>query len=179
MNILAWVRARKVCNATVCRGRTRTFAGGLAVAFSLSTVGLFAQQSADIKVTATVAANCTIVAADLAFGAYDPLSGPQVDRTATITLTCTQGSTARVTLDNGGNYSTTRRMAGGTPAGFLNYALYTDTGRATAWNSQQITVSSFDATNKATLTVYGRVPAGQSTVAVGSYTDTVKATVNF
>lgn len=154
-------------------------ASGVVVAMTIASVVLSAQQSADIKVTASVAANCTMVATDLAFGPYDPLSGPQVDQSAVITLTCTQGSTARVSLDNGGNFSSGRRMAGGTPAGFLNYGLFKDAGRATAWGTDQVTVSAFDAANKATVTVYGRIPAGQKTVTVGSYSDTVKATVNF
>jgi spore coat protein U-like protein len=138
------------------------------------------QQTADIKVSANVAANCTIEATDLAFGKYDPITGSQVDQTATITLTCTQGSTARVTLDNGVNFLGGRRMAGGSPAGFLDYGLFKDAGRATTWGGEEVTVNVFDkATNKATLTVYGRIPAKQTTATVGAYTDTVKATVQF
>jgi spore coat protein U-like protein len=130
-------------------------------------------------VTATVAANCTISAGALTFGAYDPVvtnATTNLDQTSTITVACTKGSTGVVSLDNGANYSSGRRMKAG--ANFLGYEMYSDSGRTTVWNTTN-TVS-YTAASKATspLTVYGRVAAGQD-VPVGSYSDSVIATITF
>jgi spore coat protein U-like protein len=56
--------------------------------------------------------------------------------------------------------------------------MYNDSGRTTVWNATN-TVS-YTAASKATtgLTLYGRVPQGQD-VPVGSYSDTVQATITF
>ena len=155
-------------------------AGACTVGMTVFAVTVSAQsQNANVPVSANVKANCTISAAPLAFGTFDPLTATAVSQSAVITLTCTQGSVARITLDNGGNFSTSRRMAGGAPAGFLLYSLYKDSAHTTSWGNEEVSVTTFDANNKATLTIYGQVPAPQSSVSVGNYTDTVKATVNF
>jgi len=131
-------------------------------------------------VSATVSANCTIAAGALAFTPYDPVvanATANLDQTSTITVACTKGSTGVVSLDNGVNASgTIRRMKAGT--NFLTYEMYSDSGRTTVWNATN-TVS-YTALTKATtgVTLYGRVPAGQD-VPVGSYTDSVVATITF
>jgi spore coat protein U-like protein len=131
-------------------------------------------------VSATVSANCTISAAALAFGAYDPVvanAATNLDQTSTITVACTKGSTGVVSLDNGQNFSAgARRMKSG--ANFLTYEMYNDAGRTVVWNATN-TVS-YTAASKATsgLTLYGRVAAGQD-VPVGAYADSVIATITF
>ncbi len=92
-------------------------------------------------------------------------------------MACTKGSTGVVSLDNGLNFSGgARRMKTGT--NFLTYEMYNDSGRTTVWNASN-TVS-YTAASKAStgLTLYGRVAAGQD-VPVGSYSDTVIATITF
>jgi spore coat protein U-like protein len=92
-------------------------------------------------------------------------------------VACTKGSTGLVSLDNGLNFSGgARRMKTGT--NFLSYEMYNDAGRTTVWNASN-TVS-YTAASKAStgLTLYGRVAGGQD-VAVGSYSDTVIATITF
>ncbi len=138
-----------------------------------------ATATSSFAVTASVAANCTISSGALAFGAYDPVvtnASTDLDQTSTISVACTKGSTGVVSLDNGANFSSGRRMKAG--ANFLGYEMYNDSGRTTVWNSSN-TVS-YTAASKAvsSLTVYGRVAAGQD-VPVGSYSDTVVATITF
>jgi spore coat protein U-like protein len=139
-----------------------------------------ATANSNFTVSASVSANCTISAGALAFGAYDPVvtnAAADLDQTSTITVACTKGSTGVVSLNNGSNASgTTRRMKSGTD--FLTYEMYNDSGRTTVWNATN-TVS-YTAASKATtgLTLYGRVPQGQD-VPVGSYSDTVQATITF
>jgi spore coat protein U domain-containing protein, fimbrial subunit CupE1/2/3/6 len=71
----------------------------------------------------------------------------------------------------------------GSSSAFLNYNLFSDSARTTAWGNGSNGASAFGitaASNAAerTFTVYGRVPKGQD-VNVGSFTDTMQATVNF
>jgi spore coat protein U-like protein len=149
------------------------------VGLAQSTVGATTATST-FAVSATVSANCTISAGALAFTPYDPVVANAVtnlDQTSTITVACTKGSTGVVSLDNGVNASgTIRRMKAG--ANFLTYEMYSDSGHTTVWNATN-TVS-YTALSKATtgVTLYGRVPAGQD-VPVGSYTDSVVATITF
>ncbi|MGH7683378.1 MAG: spore coat protein U domain-containing protein, partial [Vulcanimicrobiaceae bacterium] len=64
-----------------------------------------------MNVTASVAANCSFSGGTLAFGAYDPVvtnaaagSDLKVTDSATaLSISCTKGSVATITLDNGTN----------------------------------------------------------------------------
>lgn len=127
-------------------------------------------------VSATVAETCTVSAAALDFGSYAVASASAA--TTTVTVTCTNGTTYHVALDDGGNFTTTRRMvSGGT--NFLEYELYTDAGHATRWGSTDLTdVDGTGDGSAQALTVYGLVPSGQF-VAAGSYSDTINVTVTY
>jgi len=142
------------------------------------------QQSASLTVSANVVKNCTITTAPVAFGNYDSVAAnatAPLDGVGTITVKCTKGAAAKVGLNAGGNATgTTRRMAGGT-AEYLTYELYQDTGRATIWGDTETTALDVPAAPNQTprdFTVYGRVAQAQE-AAIGAYTDTVLATVNF
>ena len=141
-------------------------------------------QSTSLTVTATVTKNCTITTAPVAFGNYDSVAAnatAPLDGLGTVTVTCTKGAPAKVGLNDGGNaQGATRRMAG-TATEFLTYELYKDTARATRWGNTTETALDIPAAPSQAprnFSVYGRVPQAQS-AAVGSYTDTVTATVNF
>ena len=140
--------------------------------------------SASLTVTANVTKNCTITTAPVNFGAYDPVAAnatAALDGIGTVTVTCTKGAPAKVGLSTGTNaQGTTRRMTGGTDA-FLTYELYQDTGRAIVWGDTADTALDVTAApdrNPRVFTVYGRVASAQDAT-VGTYTDTVLATVNF
>ena len=142
-----------------------------------------ATATANLSVTATVIANCSISTSAVAFGNYDPAvahSASPLDGTGTVTITCTKGSGPTVGLDVGSNASgSTRRMTDGSE--YLSYELYQNSGRTTVWGSSGGAIYDPGAAPSyaaRSLTVYGRVGAGQD-VSVGSYSDTVVATVTF
>src|SRR5262245_50945138 len=134
-----------------------------------------AQQQANLTVTATVAHNCDIATDPINFGPYDPLNGGQVDQTGTIRVRCTIGTPPpTITLSDGLSAQAGQRaMAGGTPAGFLHYELFLDSTRTTRWGTvpgQTLTPPAAPHSDWRSFNVYGRIPAGQTNVSVGSYT---------
>ena len=146
--------------------------------------GQASQQSASLTVSANVVKNCTITTAPVAFGNYDsvgPNATAPLDGIGTVTVTCTKGAPAKVGLNDGANaQGTTRRMSQGA-TDHLTYELYKDTGHATRWGNTADTALDVPAATSQTprnFPVYGRVAPAQA-AAVGSYTDTVMATVNF
>ena len=139
-----------------------------------------AAETANLAVSASVAANCTITTAPVAFGGYDPIvtnTSAALDQTGTVSVRCTNGSATTVTLGEGGNFSTTRRMVSG--LNFLAYELYSDASREQIWGESAESDVAHTGTGTVTgLTVYGRIPGAQN-VPVGTYADTVVATVTF
>ncbi len=147
-----------------------------------------ATASANLSVTATVVANCTISASSLAFGNYDPVvtnASSNLDATGTLNISCTSGSGSTVTLGQGSypaggssDAAPLRRMFNST-TGYLGYALYQDSSRTVVWGNTAGTGVGYTGTGTGgSLTIYGRVAAGQN-VPVGSYSDIVVATVTF
>src|SRR5262245_31185323 len=87
-----------------------------------------ATASANVAVSASVAANCLVVSGGtMSFGAYDPLGANDtgnLDVDGSFSVRCTKGVTAQVGLDNGQNFSGgTRRLRIGTTGNYLNYSL--------------------------------------------------------
>ena len=82
--------------------RTVLFLTLTALAFSAPAFA--GSASANLNVTANVAANCTISTSPVAFGAYDPVvANASTDLTAsgTVTVACTKGTAATIDLGNG------------------------------------------------------------------------------
>jgi spore coat protein U-like protein len=166
----------------------RTVLGFGFVGMLLSGQANAATATANLSVSATVAATCSISTTALGFGAYDPVganNASPLDGTGTVVVTCTNGASAALTLGQGTNAGTgstdavpVRRMKDAAGA-FLTYSLYQDAGHATIWgNTPATSVAQTGSGTAASVTVYGRVPAGQN-VGSGTYTDTVVATVTF
>lgn len=134
-------------------------------------------------VTATIVASCTISAGNLAFGNYDPLSATNTDGTSTVTVTCSNGAAYNVLLDGGisGNVAARTMDDDATGTQTLNYQLYSNAGRTTVWGETigTDTVTGTGSGSAQNLTVYGRIPNGQTTPPIGAYTDTITATVDF
>ena len=133
-------------------------------------------------VTATVLKACIVTANPLAFGNYDPTATTPLDGTTTLSVLCTVGSSFTVGLSPGtasGATVTTRSMTSG--ANTLGYALYQEAARTNNWGNTPGTDTPLATTAPilpSTLTVYGRIPAGQN-VPAASYADTITVTVNY
>lgn len=159
-----------------------------AVALGDSSFALAATKTANITVSATVPKNCNISTGSIAFGSYDPLganAAANLDQTGTFTVACTKTVAWSVGLDAGqnganvpGGVSATRAMAEG--SNYLGYEIYTTGARSTVWDNTSM-VSGSGTGVAQTVTLYGRVPAGQTGTppSAVSYGDTVIATVNF
>ncbi len=161
-------------------------------AFLIALPAYGATATGNLAASASVAANCTIATAPVAFGAYDPVvANAAAARTGngSITVACTAGSAPAITLGLGNNsVAGVRNMASG--AERLNYELYqppnTTPGTAcgaltTVWGTTGANI--FTPTSPAskaarTYNVCGSVAAGQD-VGIGAYSDTVVASVNF
>lgn len=134
--------------------------------------------------TATVLPRCTLsTATDLDFGNVPGFITGNRDQTSTVTFTCTGRTPWQVGLDNGVNASgNLRRMRLGSSANLVNYELYRDPGHGQRWGATLNTDTSAGATAGSTatqsLTVYGRIPAGQ-TATPGEYRDTITVTVTY
>ncbi|MCC7200089.1 MAG: spore coat protein U domain-containing protein [Gammaproteobacteria bacterium] len=143
------------------------------------------------------AADCSITAVSLNFGAYDPVVTAPDDSAGTVTVTCritTQAATRvnyTVTISHGMNGATpaARQMSAG--AGRLGYNVFTDPTRSKAWGtgsggtviaSGAMTVGpgvgNGGGTQTVTHKVYGRIPQLQDAVP-GTYSDTLLVTLTF
>jgi spore coat protein U-like protein len=140
--------------------------------------------TASMTVTANVNKNCTITTSPVNFGAYDPVAAnatAPLDGTGTVTVACTKGAVAKIGLNAGSNaQGTTRRMAQA-PTVFLTYEIYSDAAHTVVWGNtttDSVDIPAAPNKNPRNFTAYGRVANGQDAT-VGTYTDTVVATVNF
>jgi len=152
------------------------------VAFAFaSTTTYAATDNTTFQVTATVEDTCEVSATDLTFGTYDPNAG-DLDGTSIVTATCTNGTTYDIGLDTGQNAAnastTTRAMTDST--NYLDYELYSDSGRTTVWGDTvgTDTVQQTSGGGAENLTVYGQIPGNQF-VPAASYSDTINVTVTY
>lgn len=157
---------------------------GLTAAAALVLAPLASQAGTDtgtLSVTASVDAACTIGDALLAFGAYDPLATTALTNTTTFDVQCTNLTPYNITLDGGGSGATSgnARTLQLTPAGAtgLTYELFSDSGFAVPLGVGVQLPGIGDGTVQS-VSIYGSIPAGQF-VAVGNYSDSVIATINF
>jgi spore coat protein U-like protein len=147
----------------------------------------FAATSANVEISATVVSSCSITALPVAFGNYDALSATPKDATGSVDVACSVGSLPKIWLDQGLHADTgstadapVRRMINGL-TNFLSYQLYQETTHTLVWGGTDLTSpAAIPATGltAVTSTIYGRVSVNQTST-VGSYSDTVVATVNF
>ncbi len=173
----------------------RPLALALAFAAALLEAGTLAGASAtaNLSVSVTVSSNCRISASPIGFGTYDPVvanyAAPATG-SGSVTITCTRGTAASLTLGPGSNPSgSRRRMRGGT--GFIAYELYIPSSEAPgapcafaspkAWGSAGdavFTPSSAPSREPRSYNVCGRIPEAQDVLAA-TYFDAVVATANF
>ena len=148
--------------------------------------------TSSLTATASVNTNCSVTTSAVAFNTYDPIVAnvsTALNATGAVTVACVKGTAPTIAFGLG-SYATgsTRRMSNGTA--FLIYELYqppsTTPGTAcsfpgtTVWGTGVNALSATAAPDKNPRTYYvcGTVAAGQNP-SVGTYTDTVVATVTF
>lgn len=137
------------------------------------------------------AQSCSVAGATISFGSISPVQAGNTDVTATLTVSCSgfllQGSVARACLNlgvgSGGGGISPRVMTAGSNQ--LQYNLFADSARTIVWG-QRTTPStppiSVDVplgvlgSGSATVTVYGRVQGGQTTLPAGAYSQSFSGT---
>ena len=161
---------------------------GAALMICASVASAQSPATATFQVQASVNANCLVSASNLAFGAYDPSSATDLDVNTTVSVRCTKDTPFTVALNAGVTSGATlaqRRMTNGTD--FMNYNLYTNGARTTVFGDATGGTATVGGTGAGlgvaqtqSVDVFGRIPAGQSTLSIGTYTEaTITATVTY
>jgi spore coat protein U-like protein len=152
-----------------------------------------------LTVTASVADNCTIGTATLAFGAYDPLvtnATSDLSGSASISYACVKDAGHTIWIDMGAGSSNGSGPVAGDNAmkettngtDYLSYQLYQDAAHTLKWGTgdpggtatsgKGVRVAS-PGISGTTITIYGLVPHAQNVTASTTYSDSVTATINF
>jgi len=138
----------------------------------------FATIHADpMTVTATVLEVCELgTITDTAFGPLTP-GDPDVSATGAIEWRCTDGTTADIAIDDGGNGD---RTMDGPGADKIAYELYKEVAHSNRWGGvgEEVGVVGVGMTSFTTETVFGEVLAADYIDAeVGAYSDVVTVTI--
>jgi spore coat protein U-like protein len=121
----------------------------------------------------------------VAFGSYDVFGTSPVDSAGSLTFVCYGvGATDTIVIELSRGSATSfspRQLVFATSA--LSYNLYLDAARTSVWGDGTSGTSRYGPTSPVsgspvTVSIFGRVPAGQN-VSVGSYGDTIVATILF
>ena len=163
----------------------RNILGILGCAALLSSAVLAATATTNLTSSASITNTCSITGNSMPFGAYDPFTGTAVTQSATISVTCVSGMTPPPIRMGQGLHAVTgsteavphRQLNSG--AGNLTYNLYSDEGTTVAWENTAGVTSPVPTGSAQTMTVYGKIDAGQTTAIAGNYTDSVIVTVTF
>jgi spore coat protein U-like protein len=142
-------------------------------AFVLTAGSAFAATATNtLNASATVTNGCRVLSVtDISFGSYDPTDPTDTDAAGDFTFRCTKGTGYDIYITG------SRTMTDGTDT--LNFELYTDAARTSAWQSASPGVTGTTASNAPdTRDIYGRISAQQN-VGVGSYTGSVTITVEY
>lgn len=126
------------------------------------------------SVSATLDEGCAVAAEPLDFGAIPVGFTAAVHQSTSVSVTCTDQTAYSIGLGEGQNFDASagmRSMASG--ASRLHYQLLTDEGQD--WVGRTDTGTG----TIQTFPVYGAVPAGQTGLTAGSYTDSVVVTVDY
>jgi len=153
-----------------------TAAAAAVAALTATNPALAASATSSFDVSIQVLSTCSISASNMSFSSITTGTTSNTDATSSLTVNCSSGTPYEISLGNGNNYSGGRRMTNGTTN--INYYLYSDTGRSAQWNTTLMQSGTGSGSDQS-LTVYGRIPSGQAVPYVGSYSDTIIATVTY
>lgn len=156
-----------------------------AVAIAASATPSFAQDTGSLDVTAEVLSSCNITSTStLAFGSVDQ-SSANIDNQGSVSLICTATTPWVLHSDSGANaLSAQKRMKHASQADTLNYDIFTDNSRSVPFPILAGTPGTGPASNTGnglvqTVTVFGRIPSGQTLPRPGTYSDTLTITVSY
>jgi spore coat protein U-like protein len=161
----------------------------LAACLSVPQVARAGTATANLNVSITITASCTINAATLTFPSTPgtSLTSTAVTGSSSVTVNCTNTSPYSIGMGQGSNYSAgSNRMANGT--NYLPYGLYVDAAYTHPWttgasNSTCTTANDcYLATGNGSaqsIPIYGQVPVTATAPVPGTYTDTVTMTITY
>jgi spore coat protein U-like protein len=149
-----------------------------------------ASKTATFGVSATVAPNCLVSAANLAFGNYlgDPDTPVNVDSSSDISVRCSKNAAYTLALNAGSTAGATvaQRLLAGPGTEKLQYNLFTTAARNVVFGDGSGSSVTQGGTgtgmaNVLTTTVYGRLPdnAFNQSAATGAYSDTVTVSITY
>lgn len=127
---------------------------------------------------------CSISSTSIVFGNYDPVSLAPLDTIGNIVYRCgNQDHDITISLDRGGapSFSQRRLLKGTEP---LFYNLYLDAARTLVWGDGSGGTQAYFIRNPQknnqdiVVPIYGRIPGSQD-VGMGSYGNTIVATLNY
>jgi spore coat protein U-like protein len=147
-------------------------------------------KTATFGVSATVAPNCLVSAANLAFGNYlgDPDTPVNVDASSDISVRCSKNAAFTLALNGGSTAgaSVAQRLLAGPGTEKLQYNLFTTAARNIVFGDGSGSSVTQGGTgtgmaNVLTTTVYGRLPdnAFNQAAATGAYSDTVTVSITY
>ena len=161
---------------------TRTIlAAALLVAAPLASA---ATASDTMVVSITIENSCTIAANDLSFGVVNTLAA-NIDAGTTVDIVCTGAGPLSIEFTAGAGAAATfasRKMTDGVSTAVIDYSLYADAARTLVLGDStggSVVISGTSTGGTDSFPVYGRVFGVQNPKPVGSYSDTVVATVTF
>lgn len=160
-------------------------ASAILIAAASATPAMAGTATENLDISATVPESCAITAEPIAFGNYDPIvahAEAPLTTTGTLSVLCTMGTEATILLGQGANAasgssnSLPYRKLAGDGGGTLDYTI---TRNGDIWGNTTDTGHSITGTGSSQdISVSLSIPPGQS-VPVGTYTDTVVATVSY
>jgi len=156
--------------------------------------GALAQLTQNVQVQVQVNGNCSVTApSNATFAPQTPLTATNILAEGQVTLRCNAGAAPVLAVNDGGNFSGTRRMANGGATAFVAYAVKQPTisgtdytscpafGGGTAWTSATTLNASaaFAASGgNRTVRVCFETTVDENTP-LATYTDTVAVSVTF
>jgi spore coat protein U-like protein len=146
--------------------------------------------------TSLAAGACSVSSTGLAFLAYQSvtfagkLTSADKDSTATVSVVCTGiavGGGYTIALGAGhygpGDRIASRYLNNATPGGgFMQYNVYRDAARTMVWGTSPGTMLGGTipvGSSNQSQTVYGRIPAGQTSLKAGSFSDSLVMTISY
>jgi spore coat protein U-like protein len=146
------------------------------IAFAASAMAVTVTSTLNVRVVVQPA--CTVSGATLDFGSYTSGQAGVLNGFSEIAYSNCAAAQLRFQLDGGANGTTTARKLGNGSGGLLNYAIFRDSARTQNFGQGTEARLVTPTTGTGTVSVFGRIPAGQA-VAAGTYTDTVVITLDF